>query len=402
MSAPAGCTLSSFDATCSFSTWSPPLIDNQFSTSPGNVIVNDIDGTIPSDAFSGLANSGGYTGTPQLSLDCGFGNNNQMTLLSDSLSSNLSWVENMLITDCYDMEVQSGAFSVFTGLTILTVIGGNFTTISGSAFSGMTSLTTLYLYAGFPTSGIPSGLLDGLTALTSIDMSRTALNSIPSGLFDGLTSLTSLQLLDSSLTTLPSDLFYPLISLTTLDISENSWECDCQLQWLGTYLTATGLTTDNCSSPASLAGFDLSRALLSLSCSTTSTSDDNNENWYHYGLIAGTSLAFILALIAIIGCLYQRMQYEELVKSMQKSQTAEQNGTTKITNIKSNQESKNAHDLSTEDGVNNTKDKNVWTVSNEEINRHQGSPFNKRSRQVMPSRSKVQRGWASQRDPDEW
>ncbi|XP_060586915.1 slit homolog 3 protein-like [Ruditapes philippinarum] len=271
MSAPAGCSLTSYDATCSFSTWSPPLLDSQFSTSPGNLIVSSVDGTIPSNALNGLTNSGGYTGTSQLSLDCGFGSNNQMTLLSDSLSGNLSWVDSMLITDCNNMEIQSGAFSTLTGLTLLTVMAGNISTISGSALSGMTSLTTLYFYAGFPSSGIPSGLLDGLTELTSIDMSRTVLNSIPSGLFDGLTKLTSLQLLDSSLTTLPGNLFYPLLSLTSLDIGENNWVCDCDLQWLGAYLTSSGLTTDNCSSPANLAGFDLSRALLSLTCTSLTT-----------------------------------------------------------------------------------------------------------------------------------
>lgn len=269
MTAPTGCTVSGSGYTCSFSTWSPPLMDSQFSSAVSTLTVNDINGAIPSGAFSGLA-CGLCTGSPQISLDCGYLTYNTMMLLSDSLSSNLTWVESMLITDCYNMNWQSGAFSVLTGLTILIVIGGNFTSISGRAFSGMTSLNTLYLYAEFP-YGVPSGLFDGLTALVDIDMSRTTLNSLPSGLFDGLTNLQSLQLIQTGLTTLPSNLFYPLLSLTSLDITENNWMCDCDLKWLGTYLFQTGFTMTNltCASPSNLRNYNLTNALLSLTSCTT-------------------------------------------------------------------------------------------------------------------------------------
>ncbi|KAL4234841.1 hypothetical protein ACF0H5_006482 [Mactra antiquata] len=175
MSAPAGCSLSAFLATCSYVTWSPPLMDSQFSKSPGNVVINDINGTIPSGSLSGLENSDGYTGTPQLSLDCGFGNSYTMTLLSDSLSSNLSWVEEMIISDCYDMVIGDGAFSVLTNMTLLTIMAGSISSISTTAFTGLTNLTTLYFYATFPASGVPAGLFDGLTGLTTLDMSRTGL-----------------------------------------------------------------------------------------------------------------------------------------------------------------------------------------------------------------------------------
>jgi hypothetical protein len=132
------------------------------------------------------------------------------------------------------------------------------------------------------------------------------------------------------------------------------------------------------------------------------SADDDNEDWYRYGLIAGASLALILAIIAIFGCIYQRMKFEELTRSMKKQQKrAQLSDSTVVTAIHSNQKSKNTHDLPTENPVTNTTNQKVWSVSNEEMAR-QGSPFTKRSRQVMPTRSNVRRGWTSQRDPDEW
>lgn len=49
-------------------------------------------------AFNGLGNTGGYTGTPTLSLDCGFTASRTMALLSDSLTANLAWVEEMMVS----------------------------------------------------------------------------------------------------------------------------------------------------------------------------------------------------------------------------------------------------------------------------------------------------------------
>lgn len=73
------------------------------------------------------------------------------------------------------MVIEDGAFSAMTGISILTIIAGSFQSISPTAFAGLSSLSTLYLFAEFPTSGIPSGLFDGLEALTQLDMSRTNL-----------------------------------------------------------------------------------------------------------------------------------------------------------------------------------------------------------------------------------
>ena len=76
-------------------------------------------------------------------------------------------------TDCNNMVINDGAFAYMTGMTLLTFFAGSFTSISSSAFTGMTSLTTLYIYGTMPSTGVPSGLFSGLTALTTLDMSRT-------------------------------------------------------------------------------------------------------------------------------------------------------------------------------------------------------------------------------------
>lgn len=48
--------------------------------------------------FSGVYNSNGSAGTPTLSLDCGFAAGRTMTLLSDSLTANLAWIEEMMVS----------------------------------------------------------------------------------------------------------------------------------------------------------------------------------------------------------------------------------------------------------------------------------------------------------------
>ncbi|KAH3782749.1 hypothetical protein DPMN_160668 [Dreissena polymorpha] len=321
-------------AYCDFPVWSPPLMDSQFSSPPGKVVLRDINGDIPSQAFSGLYNNGGNPGLQQISLDCGNTGLQTLTLHTDSMTPNLAWVTSMLITFCVSVVIEDSAFSAMTGLQKLSILGGNVSSISPTAFAGMTSLTTLELLSDIP-AGLPVGLFDDLTELKTLDMADTKIYSLPAGIFDNLKKLETLKLKGTGLTSLPEHALLPLLSLNSLTLDENAWACDCGLQWLAEYLYDTSLATAKCGGPAALAGFDLARSLASLTCVPTTTTSattvttttsaaalttvvavaqetSSDDTWWRYGLVGGASLALIVALVALCGCCYYRNQINDL------------------------------------------------------------------------------------------
>ena len=113
-----------------------------------------------------------------------------------------------------------GDFTGLTSLTELYLFGNDLTMLPAGVFDGLTSLTTLHLGNNDLTT-LPAGMFDGLTALTTLSLGSNALTTLPDGVFDGLTSLTLLALHRNALTTLPAGVFDELTSLTSLDLSTN-------------------------------------------------------------------------------------------------------------------------------------------------------------------------------------
>ena len=114
----------------------------------------------------------------------------------------------------------AGDFTGLTSLTELYLFGNDLTMLPAGVFDGLTSLTTLHLGNNDLTT-LPAGMFDGLTALTTLRLGSNALTTLPDGVFDGLTSLTTLALHRNALTTLPAGVFDELTSLTSLDLSTN-------------------------------------------------------------------------------------------------------------------------------------------------------------------------------------
>ena len=85
----------------------------------------------------------------------------------------------------------------------------------------LAAITGTLLLSGENITALAAGDFEGLTALTSLDLSRNGLTALPADVFNGLTALTSLALNRNGLTALPADVFEGLTALTSLDLSFN-------------------------------------------------------------------------------------------------------------------------------------------------------------------------------------
>ena len=132
------------------------------------------------------------------------------------------------ITDELDLQEQdpkitalaAGDFDGLTSLTTLDLSSNELTALPDGVFDELTSLTTLDLSSNELTS-LPDGVFDELTSLTTLELRFNDLTSLPDGVFDKLTSLTSLYLTSNELTSLPDGVFDELTSLTSLHLNHS-------------------------------------------------------------------------------------------------------------------------------------------------------------------------------------
>ena len=111
--------------------------------------------------------------------------------------------------------LKSGDFDGMSNLTSLDLSGNELSSLPTGIFDDLTELTSLDLFKN-KLSSLPTGIFDKLTELETLDLSGNALSSLPAGLFDKLTNLTYLNLLDNPLQSLPDDYFDKLTKLETL------------------------------------------------------------------------------------------------------------------------------------------------------------------------------------------
>ena len=121
-------------------------------------------------------------------------------------------------------------------ITSLDLSNAEITALKEGDFDGLTNLTTLDLSGNglrslippiiegiylTPIFAKPSEIFDELTNLTTLDLSGNKLSSLPSGVFDELTNLTGLNLANNDLSSLSEDIFDELINLTGLNLANN-------------------------------------------------------------------------------------------------------------------------------------------------------------------------------------
>ena len=130
------------------------------------------------------------------------------------------------VSDCAD--VTTAQLAAITGELVLEgeldLETGNqdpkITALAAGDFDGLTSLTTLDLSTNALTT-LPAGVFDDLTALNRLDLGYNPLTELPDGVFDKLTSLETLDLTYNELTTLPAGVFENLTSLNLLELQGN-------------------------------------------------------------------------------------------------------------------------------------------------------------------------------------
>ena len=120
------------------------------------------------------------------------------------------------VSHCAD--VTAPDLAAITGT--LSVSGENITALAAGDFEGLTALTSLDLSRNGLTA-LPADVFNGLTALTSLVLSYNDLATLDDDVFDGLTLLEQLYLGENDLATLPADVFDGLTSLEGLHLSYN-------------------------------------------------------------------------------------------------------------------------------------------------------------------------------------
>ena len=114
------------------------------------------------------------------------------------------------VTDAHLAEVTS----LNLGYTSITVL-------KSGDFSGLSSLTTLFLHNNYSLTSLPEDVFDGLSSLKFLNLQDNGLTSLPENVFDGLASLIHIGLYGNSLTTLPEDVFGGLSSLHRIMLYDN-------------------------------------------------------------------------------------------------------------------------------------------------------------------------------------
>ncbi|KAJ8259583.1 hypothetical protein GJAV_G00171110 [Gymnothorax javanicus] len=156
----------------------------------------------------------------------------------------------------------------FAGLTLLESLNLGENAISHlgeGVFSSLSSLRSLDIQNNEISWAIEDsvGVFEGMKKLNSLVLQRNGIKSITRKAFLGLDSLEHLDLSKNGIMSIHPEAFSHM-KLKTLLLNSSSLLCDCQLQWLGTWLTANDFqnsVTAVCAHPASLLG----RPVLSVS-----------------------------------------------------------------------------------------------------------------------------------------
>ncbi|XP_054619969.1 TLR4 interactor with leucine rich repeats [Dunckerocampus dactyliophorus] len=185
---------------------------------------------------------------------------NKLTALRGALTfSNLQALTTLLLSENAIQHVGNKVFQHLQRLSRLSLSHNRISHLDRGALLGLSSLREL-LIDGNELGEIPSGLLDPLELVEHLDFSRNRISNIDSSAFMHLKHLRVLKLKNNILTSLSGDIFRLNNFLHDVDLHGNNWTCDCRLEGLKSWMSAThsqGKMLDvfvQCRHPASLRG----------------------------------------------------------------------------------------------------------------------------------------------------
>ncbi|XP_051926302.1 TLR4 interactor with leucine rich repeats [Hippocampus zosterae] len=188
---------------------------------------------------------------------------NKLPALRGALTfAHLTALTTLLLSENEIQHVGNKVFHNLTKLSTLSLCNNRIAHLHRGTLLGFSSLKE-FLIDGNELEDIPAGLLDPLELVEHLDFSRNRISRVDSLAFIHLKHLRVLKLRNNFLTSLPGDIFNPNNFLRDLDLHGNNWSCDCRLEKLKRWISAThseGKLFDvfvRCHHPATLRGTPL-------------------------------------------------------------------------------------------------------------------------------------------------
>ena len=158
---------------------------------------------------------------------------------------------------------------------------------------------------------LPGSTFHNLTQLTVLSLSSNQLSKWTPGLFRDQTNLKVLSLGRNKISTIHKDVIMELTSLKQLDVSNNSFLCNCELQWFtnwiqsGVFVYIRNLNKMTCSSPAQKHGKRLMDLNMDWECMSLSFYYVNWSMLFCYAVTVTVltmvyRLRFYLKLVSIL------------------------------------------------------------------------------------------------------
>eukprot|EP00729_Bicosta_minor_P004968 gene4968-2881_t len=145
---------------------------------------------------------------------------NKFTKIAKELFSGLSSLTKLYLYDNWISSIEDGAFSELAALTILSLHDNKLTVLQRKLFTGLTAMTSLSLYNN-QISIVENGAFSELSTLTYLELNGNKLAVLQGKLFSGLLGLTGLELNNNQIASIEDDAFSELASLTLLGLDGN-------------------------------------------------------------------------------------------------------------------------------------------------------------------------------------
>lgn len=170
---------------------------------------------------------------------------NQLGRLENYIFSEMKLLnlESVVLRRAAITEVRKYTFSNLKWLKELDLSENSITSIDPFIFSD-NKILEMVNFSGNPLTTLSMFQFTMLPRLKNLDFSNCALKRIQPEAFSNLAFLETLSLKNNKLATLPSGIFTWLTNLKSVDLTENPWNCDCNIQMLTISLQYRGLYTN--------------------------------------------------------------------------------------------------------------------------------------------------------------